>query len=219
MRLLQLVSPTLPVGAYTYSQGLEWAVEQADVRDAASAQAWIGGLLRANMARFEAPWLARMMRAWEAGDDRLCDLDAQYLASRETAELRAESLQMGHSLRRLLLSLGDFPASDAGRLHGFAAPSYLLAWACAASAWHVPPVAALGGYLWAWVENQTLAALKAVPLGQSEGQQILATLGREIPPLAEAALLTALDDTSNFAPAFAIACARHETQYTRLFRS
>ena len=220
MRLLQPVSPTLPVGAYTYSQGLEWAVEQADVHDAASAQAWIGGLMHANMARFEVPWLARMMQAWDAGDDGLLhDLDAQYLASRETAELRAETLQMGHSLRRLLIGLADFPAPEAARLRGFAAPSYVLAWACAASAWEVPAAAALGGYLWAWAENQTLAALKAVPLGQSEGQQILAQLGREIPALVQGAIATALDATSNFAPAFAIACARHETQYTRLFRS
>jgi len=220
MRLLQLVSTTLPVGAYTYSQGLEWAVEQADVHDAASAQAWILDLLRTNIARFEAPWLAQMMAAWDAGDDHLLHaLDAQYLASRETAELRAETLQMGHSLRRLLTGLEDFPASRAEDLRGFDAPTYLLAWACAASAWQVPALAALGGYLWAWGENQTLAALKAVPLGQSDGQRILAKLGREIPDLAVAAFATPPDSTCNFAPAFAIACARHESQYTRLFRS
>ena len=220
MRLLQLVSTTLPVGAYTYSQGLEWAVEQGDVHDAASAQAWILDLLDANIARFEAPWLAHMMTAWDAGAvEALYTLDAQYLASRETAELRAETLQMGHSLRRLLMGLEDFPPASAEQLQRFATPSYVLAWACAASAWQVPPADALGGYLWAWGENQTLAALKAVPLGQSDGQQILATLGREIPPLATAALATPLASACNFAPAFAIACARHETQYTRLFRS
>jgi len=220
MRLLQLVSPTLPVGAYTYSQGLEWAVEQGDVHDAASTQAWILDLLRTSIACFEAPWLAHMLAAWDARDDDLLSaLDAQYLASRETAELRAESLQMGHSLRRLLTGLQDFPASHAERLRGFAEPTYILAWACAASAWQLPPADALGGYLWAWAENQTLAALKAVPLGQTQGQQILSNLGRAISALAAAALATPIESARNFAPGFAIACARHETQYTRLFRS
>ena len=126
MRLLQLVSTTLPVGAYTYSQGLEWAVEQADVHDAASAQAWILDLLGTNIARFEAPWLAHMLTAWDAGNiDYLQTLDAQYLASRETAELRAESLQMGHSLRRLLMGLQDFPTASAECLQAFATPSYV----------------------------------------------------------------------------------------------
>jgi len=220
MRLLQLVSPALPVGAYTYSQGLEWAVEQADVHDAASTQAWVQDLLRASIASFEAPWLAQMMAAWDAADDeRLGVLDAQYLASRETAELRAEALQMGHSLRRLLTGLEDFPATHALCLRGFATPTYVLAWACAASAWQLPVADAVEGYLWSWAENQTLAALKAVPLGQSEGQQILARLGREIPALAAVALAMPLESSCNFAPGFAIACARHETQYTRLFRS
>jgi len=220
MRLLQLVSPTLPVGAYTYSQGLEWAVEHGEVHDAASAQAWILDLLHANIAGFEAPWLAQLLADWDGADDTLLAVhDARYLASRETAELRAETLQMGHSLRRLLIGLQDFPAGHARRLRALATPSYLLAWACAASAWQLPAAEALQGYLWAWAENQTLAALKAVPLGQSDGQQMLAAFGRAIPGLAAAALTTGLDAASNFAPGFAIACARHETQYTRLFRS
>ena len=109
-RLLQLASPALPVGAYTYSQGLEWAVEVGTVKDEATALIWIGDQLEWNLGRYEAPLLIRMMTAWRAADEaRLAELDARYLASRESAELRAETLQMGHSLRRLIDDLRDLP--------------------------------------------------------------------------------------------------------------
>jgi urease accessory protein len=220
MRLLQLSSPALPVGAYTYSQGLEWAVEQGTVHDEASAQAWIGAVQEGAVARFEAPWVAQLLAAWLRGDDAtLGTLDAEFLASRESAELRAETLQMGHSLRRLLLDLPDFPSGHAARLCAIAEPSYPLAWSCAASAWEIPAHDALCGYLWSWAENQVMAALKSVPLGQSAGQRMLAILGTRMPALAAAALQMSPEETSNFAPGFAIASSRHETQYTRLFRS
>jgi urease accessory protein len=108
--LLQLASPVLPVGAYTYSQGLEWAVESGVVSNEAGALTWIGDQLEWNLGRYEAPLPARMMAAWAAGD-RLAALalDAEYLATRETSELRAEALQMGYSMKRLLHELGDFP--------------------------------------------------------------------------------------------------------------
>jgi urease accessory protein len=220
MRLLQLASPALPVGAYTYSQGLEWAVEQGTVHDAASARGWIDDLLGGSIARFEAPWLVQMRAAWDRDDAAaLRALDADFLASRETAELRAETLQMGHSLRRLLLELPGFPTARGAALHEHAEPSYPLAWSCAASAWEIAPPDAVGGYLWSWAENQVMAALKCVPLGQSAGQWMLATIAQRIPALAQTALHLAPERVSNFAPGFAIACACHETQYTRLFRS
>lgn len=220
MRLLQLASPALPVGAYTYSQGLEWAVEAGTVNDEAAALCWLGELLDWNLGRFEAPLLSRMLAAWRIDDDaELVRLDAEFVASRESAELRAETLQMGYSLRRLLDELPDFPARWRERLHALPQPSFPLAWSCAAAAWECEDDAALGAYLWAWSENQVMAALKAVPLGQSAGQRILAELGRRIPAIAARALLTPEEDFSNYAPGFAIACCRHESQYTRLFRS
>lgn len=216
IRLLQLASPTLPVGAYTYSQGLEWAVASGAVSDEASAHAWIGGCLALGVARFEAVYLARMHAAWQAGDDAaLAALDAEFVASRESAELRAETLQMGHSLVRLL---GDLDAAPPA-LAACAEPSFPLAWSAAAAAWGVPQREAVAGYLWAWAENQVMAALKAVPLGQTAGQRLLLALGRAIPVLAEAAIETDSDAACNYLPAFALACSRHETQYTRLFRS
>ena len=211
-RLLQLASPALPVGAYTYSQGLEWAIEAGTVKDEATALIWIGDQLEWNLGRYEAPLLARMMAAWMAGDEaRLAEFDAQYLASRETAELRAETLQMGHSLHKLI-----------GELHEHAVPpslTFCAVWASLAAAWNIAPAEALTAWLWSWAENQTMAALKAVPLGQAAGQRILLEIGKRIPALVERALQLDEDSCSNFAPGFAIACARHETQYSRLFRS
>jgi urease accessory protein len=215
--LLHLASPTLPVGAYTYSQGLEWAVEAGTVKDEATALAWIGDVLAQGVGRGEAVYLAHMLAAWNAGDDAvLTRLDQDFVASRESAELRAETLQMGHSLKRLL---GDLPKFPAARLTDFAQPSFPLAWSCAAAVWLIPPEDALAAYLWSWAENQVMAALKSVPLGQTAGQRLLLALGERIPALAMAAATVPIEDAANFLPGLAIASCRHETQYSRLFRS
>ena len=222
LRLLQLASPALPVGAYTYSQGLEWAVESGLVRTEAQAAAWIGELLEWSLAGFEAPLLARQLAAWSQYEDaEVARLDADFLASRETAELRAETVQMGWSLVRLLAELDAFAALPGwrGRLLAIEAPCFPTVWSAAAAAWQVPPDQALAAYLWAWAENQVMAAVKAVPLGQSAGQRLLATLGERIPALAEGALALPEAAWSNYTPGLAIASSRHETQYTRLFRS
>jgi len=206
-RLLQLASPALPVGAYTYSQGLEWAIEAGTVKDEATVLQWIADQLEWNLGRFEAPLLHKMMKGGE-----IAELDAQYLASRETAELRAETLQMGHSLARLISDLKENIAVPP-------ASTFMGAWSAVAVAWQIEPREALTVWLWSWAENQTMAALKAVPLGQAAGQRILLEIGSRIPSVVERALALDEDSTSNFAPGFAIACARHETQYSRLFRS
>lgn len=215
-RLLQLASPTLPVGAYCYSQGLEWAVESGAVTNEAGALAWIGDLLQWNMGRFEAPLLAQMMAACAEQDSaRLTQLNDRYLASRETAELRAETLQMAYSLLRLL----DDLKLDAALVRQLDNPAFPTVWASVAVHWEIEIDDALSAYLWSWIENQTMAALKSVPLGQAAGQRILLALGQQIAPVAQRARAMDVADYSNFAPGFAIACSRHETQYTRLFRS
>ena len=219
-RLLQLASPALPVGAYTYSQGLEWAVEAGMVRDAAGALRWIGDQLEWNLGRYEAPLLLRLLEAWSVGDTRKAlELDAEYLATRETAELRAETLQMGYSMKRLLHELGDFPPPLLDAVAVSPAPTFMYTWTCAAAAWQIPSQDALTAWLWSWAENQTMAALKAVPLGQAGGQRMLQEIGRRLPEIVDRALLLGEAEYSNFAPGFAIACCKHETQYTRLFRS
>src|SRR5258706_7465892 len=203
-RLLQLASPTLPVGAYSYSGGLEAAIEEGLVHDAASAERWIGNVLEFAMARMEAPMLFRMMKSqpWNEA----------FLASRETAELRAETVQMGYSLNRLLqdLGLGTVPADE---------PSFPAAFAYAASQWKIEPEAALQAYLWAWLENQVMAAVKAIPLGQTDGQKILLSLGNGLELLVRNIARMKDEDIGNFLPGLTLMSARHETQYSRLFRS
>ena len=221
MRLLQLVSPALPVGAYTYSQGLEWAVESGRIRDEASAGAWIGDLMRHGIGRFEAPLVALLMQHWGNGNTaEIARLNADFLTSRESAELRAETVQMGFSLNRLLADLRD-PSLETlrGELARLPEIAFPTVWSGLAAAWSIEPHTAICGYLWAWAENQVMAALKAVPLGQASGQRLLAELGQAVPAIAETALALPENDWSNLTPAFALCCARHETQYSRLFRS
>jgi urease accessory protein len=223
-RLLQLASPTLPVGAYTYSQGLEWAVESGVIRDETSAGRWIGDLLTHGIGRYEAPLVFALMQAWTAADQaEIARLNAEFLASRESAELRAETAQMGFSLHRLVRDLRDPTLSHVEtiliELSAHSELAFPTGWAGIAAAWKIDPAAALTAYLWAWAENQVMAALKAVPLGQASGQRLLAELGGRLPDIAVNALELPETRWSNFTPAFAIACARHETQYSRLFRS
>jgi len=222
VRLLQLTSPALPVGAYTYSQGLEWAVESGAVRDEAGAARWIGDALSYSLARLEAPLMAALLTAWRSGDDaRVAALNADFNASRETMELRAETAQMGWSLLRLLSELDTFAALPGWRTRLLAVdqPAFPTVWTAAAAAWEIPPDQALAAYLWTWLENQVMAAVKAIPLGQSAGQRLLATLGERIPELTAVAASLPEPRWSNFSPGLAIASSLHETQYTRLFRS
>ena len=219
-RLLQLTSPALPVGAYTYSQGLEWAVEDGTVCDEQSALSWIWDQLELNLACYEAPILIKFMAGWSANGELAAEeLDARFLASRESAELRAETTQMGYSLIRLINELGGFPAAKLDRLAAREAPSFLYVWTCLADHWGISASEALTAWLWSWTENQVMAAIKAVPLGQAAGQRILFSIGTIIPSLVDAAAAFDESNWSNFAPGFAIASACHETQYSRLFRS
>jgi len=220
-RLLQLASPALPVGAYTYSQGLEWAVESGVIRDEATAGCWISDLLTHGIGRYEAPLVSALMAAWLAGStSEIVRLNAEFLASRESAELRAETAQMGFSLARLVRDLRDPALSGVeSTLGGMPEIGFPTGWSGIAAVWRINPEAALVAYLWSWAENQVMAALKAVPLGQAAGQRLLAELGGKIPSVAVDAKNRPENEWSNFTPAFAIACARHETQYSRLFRS
>ena len=214
-RLLQLASPALPVGAYSYSQGLEAAVEAGIVRDAASAERWVADVLEFSIARMEAPVFVRLVEAWRAGDaTAAARWNEVFLASRESAELRAESAQMGFSLVRLLRELGLADGPGAWQEVSFPA-----AFAYAVVRWHIAVSEALIAYLWAWCENQVMAALKAVPLGQTAGQRMLLALGERLPAIAQAAAALADDELGNYAPGLALLSARHETQYSRLFRS
>ncbi len=217
LQLLRLASPTLPVGAYAYSQGLEWVVESGWVRDERSAADWIGGVLGQGPAQLEVPVLARLYRAWANDDLAQVHRWSRYLdAARESGELQAEARQLGESLAVLLTQLGIEAAQPWKEIEYAGFPTLF---ALAAVHHRVPlPETALG-FLWAWCENQVAAAIKLVPLGQAAGQRILSTLIEQLPEVAERGLALADNEIGALAPRLAIGSARHETQYTRLFRS
>lgn len=219
-RLLQLASPALPVGAYSYSQGLEAAVAAGIVHDANSAAGWIGDMLDLSVARLEAPVLLRLHEAWRGADfEGVARWNELFLASREAAELRAETAQMGFSLRRLVLELG---LGDEARRGALATPEevgFPTPFAFASAAWCIEPQETLIAYLWAWVENQAMAAMKAVPIGQTDAQRLLALLGERLPDVAEDAAARRDDELGNVTPGLGLLSSRHETQYSRLFRS
>jgi len=204
-RLLQLASPALPVGAYSYSQGLEAAVEAGIVSDAASAERWIGDVLEFSAGSMEAALLWKMLQTGEVRE-----LNELFLSSRESAELRAETVQMGRSLALLLKDL-NVCEIDAGEC------AFPTAFAQAALHLEIGPREALVAYLWSWLENQVMAAIKAVPLGQTDGQRILFSLAAGLGKIADRVKNDG--DRFNFAPGLAFLSARHETQYSRLFRS
>ncbi len=220
-RLLHLASPVLPVGAFSYSQGLEWAVECGTVKNEALALQWISDALHFALARCEAPALIALMRAWRSADTTaVARLNAEFIATRETAELRAETLQMGYSLARLLRDLAEMPEAIRSTHASLAEIAYPTPWAAAAAHWQIDEHDAATTYLWAWLENQVMAAVKLVPLGQTAGQRMLVALSPALPGLASEAIRRAdSEDWENFTPGMTLASSQHETQYTRLFRS
>ncbi len=218
-RLLQLASPMLPVGAYSYSGGLEAAIESGVVQDAETARIWIEDVLDLYLARFELPILWRLHRAWASDSDDAAEWNARFRAGRDTAEGRAETLQMGGSLVLLLRDLGEFPPERLARLQSMAPVTFPLAYAFATASWDIPVEAALHGYAWSWAENQVGVAMKAVPIGQVAGQRILTAVAGDITTIIARAAQCPDDAISNFAPGLTLAACRHETQYSRLFRS
>lgn len=218
LALLRLSSSALPVGAYSYSQGLEYAVEAGWVSDEQSAASWIKGSLETSLAYLDIPVLLRLMSAWCDGDEaRLRYWSKMLLASRESAELRDQDIAMGVALARLLRDLG---IEQAKKLCENAAPvSYILAYALACSVWRIDEQSAAAGYAWAWCENQVAAAIKLVPLGQTAGQRLLSALIESIRHIPENARRVSDDRIGAGLPGLAISSALHETQYARLFRS
>lgn len=219
-RLLQLASPMLPVGAYSYSQGLEWAIECGDVSDLDTAKTWIGDVLETYQANYELPVLHRLYQAWQAGDlDAVMRWDEFYKAGRDTAEALAETKQMGYSLVRLLGDLNEMPAELISQIKNLHEPAFPTIYAAIAHFWAIPVSDVLQGYAWGWLENQASACMKTVPLGQVAGQKILLSLGAVLPQVTAHAMQLADDDISNFNPLLSMAGCLHETQYSRLFRS
>jgi len=220
LHLLQLASPSLPIGAYSYSQGMEAAIEKDLVRNEATAKEWIINCLHEVVARFEAPVLWRLLQAFESRDlAAVSHWTGLFIAARDTAEFRAESIQMGYSLGKLV---NDLKIADAELLAILLAQHELplpTAMAAAAVALQVPPESVLLGMLFSWTENQVLVGVKSIPLGQVSGQRLLLSLRPELEKAARLAQELEDDQLSNWAPGLSLLSMQHEVQYSRLYRS
>lgn len=222
-QLMWLASPALPVGGFSYSEGLETAVAEGHVTSEASAARWLGDQLHLVLGRSELPLAAQAWRAWARWDSdsptELRALNDWVLQTRESSEMRLQAEQMGRSLA---VWLGQrWPGTPrAACLSGLPpAPTWPVAFALAT--WHTgaPLREALLAQAFSWAENQVQAALKAVPLGQSAGQRLLGQLVEALPAVLDHALSRAPAQRQAFSPMLAVLSARHEAQYSRLFRS
>mgnify|MGYP001823704026 FL=1 len=214
---MHLVSPSLPVGGFTYSQGIERAVEDGWISDAFGLERWLRHQLHHALAAFDLPLLARMHQAVvDARGDVLEAWTDELLAGRESAELRLEEQNRGRAFANLLEGL---KVEEADRWKPIVAKCQAAGFAFAAVRWKIAPREMALGYAWSWLENLVLAAVKIVPLGQTEGQRVLQRLSPELPAAVDAGLALADEEIGTSCPALAIASSRHETQYTRLFRS
>jgi len=218
LQLIWLASPALPVGGFSYSEGLEAAVDHGLVCDEATACEWLSDQLHTSLARADLPVLAQALAAWREQDiARIAELNAWVLHTRETSELRQQSQQMGRSMVEWLKAVEPAAATRAALVEG--SITYPVAFALAATCNQSNVREVLLAYAFGWAENMMQAAIKAVPLGQSAGQRILLALSQAIPAAVDEALQR--DDASrqSFSPMLAILSARHEVQYSRLFRS
>jgi urease accessory protein len=217
LRLLQLASPSLPVGAYAYSQGLEQAVELGWVTDAPSLDVWVRGVLEHSVGGTDLPLLLHAHRAWSSDDEsEVRALSLLAIALRETAELRAEERQLGASLARTSSSLG---IERAAPFVGSPDASWIVMFALAGVHFGIRDDELCQGYAFAWVENQVLAATRLMALGQSEAQRLLLSVAESIVPALALARSVSRDDIGRSLGGLCVSSVRHEQQYSRLFRS
>ena len=217
LHLLHLVSPALPVGAYAYSQGQEFAVERGYLNDMAAAERWIEGVMVHSFGQLDLPLLGRLYNAWQTEDQQQVDYWNQFIqAARESAEFELEDQQLGKALLRLLVSLEVPQAAAWPRKKPI---SFACAFALAGVHWQIDSQTLSRGFCWSWLENQVAAATKLVPLGQTQAQQLLHALMATVDYCCHHAESMDDDDLGAGLPGLALLSAQHETQYSRLFRS
>ena len=219
LQLMWLASPALPIGGFSYSEGLESAVDSARVATEKEASEWLLDQLELSLARSDLAVVAQAIPAWQcANAKRIAQLNAWVLQTRESSELRAQTEQMGRSLLEWLRN-HTTATPDQIELLTNLQPTYPLAFALAASATQAPLRDCLLAYAFGWAENMVQAAIKSVPLGQSAGQRILSALAARIPAAVDHAVPLPEDGRQAFSPMLAILSAQHEVQYSRIFRS
>ena len=215
LRLLQLSSASLPIGAYAFSQAMESAVHSGWISDLDDARQWLSLQMTHSIASVDAPILLRLMRSLDRDDlETFVYWNAYSLACRESKELRLADVEMGAAMKRLLENVDlSFPCIDRKEI------CFCAGFAVAAVQWKILPRMALTGLFWSWLENSIAAAVKLVPLGQNAAQRLIGELLPIIQPAIEKAEL--MDDrfVGSGLPAIGMASAWHESQHTRLFRS
>jgi len=220
LHLLQMASPSLPVGAYSYSQGLEAAIEAGIVNNEVTARDWIVDMLHDVVSRFEAPLLWRLIEAFADRDaDRVTHWTDIFIAARDSAEFRAETIQMGYSLGKLVTDLNIADPAIQALLDAQRDIPFPTALAAATVALAIPADAALLGMLFSWAENQVLVCVKSVPLGQVAGQRLLYALRAELEAAAQTAQQLDDEHLTNWSPGLSLLSMQHEVQYSRLYRS
>lgn len=219
MQLMWLASPALPIGGFAYSEGLEAAVDTARVTNESEATEWLLDQLHLQLSRSDLAALAQAVPAWQQGNhERIAEINAWVLHTRETSELRAQTEQMGRSLLDWLRNHTTTTPQQIELLADMQ-PTYPMAFALAASATQADLRDCLLSYAFGWAENMVQTAIKSVPLGQGAGQRVLSALTTEIPTAIDLALSLPDNEWQAFSPMLAILSAQHETQYSRLFRS
>ncbi|XGV96245.1 MAG: urease accessory protein UreF [Leptolyngbya sp. BL-A-14] len=218
LHLLQLASSALPVGAYSYSEGIEALVEAGSLADSIALETWMIQELQLGAIRIEAAVMVRSYQACQSNDwQQIIDWNHWLSAARETEELRLQSLQMGRSLLRLLHDLQVLEQQPT-LLHGDGC-HFAIAFALAAVRWQIDLQSALLGYLHSWASNLVNAGVKLIPLGQTAGQQLLLQLKPVIQQTVQTVLTLPDEDLSSCSWGLSLASMKHETQYSRLFRS
>jgi urease accessory protein len=217
IRLLQLVSPGLPIGMYSYSQGLERAIHDGWLSNASEVGEWLTGVLEQVLGKVDAPILLRLYQSWYQNDFVAVTQWSQMLcACRETQELRTEDRQTGQALSKLLIKL---EVTDAEYWQRHPDSTLATLFSLAAVRWQIADSVALTGYLWGWLENQVLCAVKLVPMGQVAGQLLLKSMGEQLPGIVQQARLLTDEEIGGSCFGLALSSSRHEMQYSRLFRS
>jgi len=219
-RLLQLCSANLPVGGFSFSQGLEYAVEMGWVNNPASTKEWISFNLHQSIAHTDLVLLNRLQKSL-LEDDFICfhTWNQHALACRESNELHLADVAMGRALMRLLKDIRGIDSQHYMELIQEKHISFVSAFALSAYLFGLELSEMQSGFCWAYIDNQVAAATKLVPLGQTQGQNLLFELTEQVEQAIEHA--NQIDDENIGAslPRLAMASAWHETQYTRLFRS
>lgn len=215
LRLLQLSSPSLPIGAYAYSQGIESAVHSQIICDETSALDWLKSVLINGLASNDLALIVHAYQSWQASDlESIKALSQLSLAVRETSELKEEDRHLAKALLRLTEPLGlECPVEIK------ASASYPVVYAYFVQNWSIPLQDALLAFAWSWLENQVAAMIKLVPLGQTQGQKLLLAMDKSLSSAVEKSLTVPLSRIGSSLPHLAILSSQHEIQYSRLFRS